>query len=532
MRKQFFYAALAIALMSSCSKDKDPGTITEPENPTPGVVDEDTPVAIELGIGNPSLVVTRGTGSVGDLEGDAKNLWNSQQLKVYMFPKNKIGTAYEATSPLANLAFKAPATGQSGKVIIADGTVPYYPMQDAFDFYAYHMDTETGNANPAAVIGDGNFTVTGKIDGTNDVMAAIASVSPTNQATLLTKYYEKTTAKTFKVDADGKTVVTDAGAALSDEEQVVLAKEIQKAFSSYAARRTIQPSLTFQHLLTRLKFNVKAGEASAAKDGYTTVDNQLPGHDFPDLSALTDEQKTKLNNGEIIDFAPTGTTNTDVDGAVYIQSINVLDQQDNVVLTFTPGTAPTFTDNAITAAATLPTCTPVFSVSDPSVAFTLMGRAATGADVTQPTSATDLVPTATEELASATPVGESMMIVPKQESFKIQILVMQYVITKEAIVGVGTADSPEFPAEYKWKLSQMTSTVKAPATMPDPAKGPSPIESTDKNEAGNFIFAASKSYNINITVYSYQKIEIDAILTGWIPGSDGEVNPGDDAFGE
>ena len=80
MKKQFFYATLAIALMSSCSKDNDPGTTTDPTDPTvPEVIDDTTPAAIQLGIGNPTIIATRGTGSVGDITGSNGNVWNGKE---------------------------------------------------------------------------------------------------------------------------------------------------------------------------------------------------------------------------------------------------------------------------------------------------------------------------------------------------------------------------------------------------------------------------------------------------------------------
>lgn len=76
MKKQFFYAAMALAVMSSCSKDNDPGNGNPEENNDKAV--------IALGVDVPTATVsTRGTGSVGDVAGD-QNTWNSQKLYIYM----------------------------------------------------------------------------------------------------------------------------------------------------------------------------------------------------------------------------------------------------------------------------------------------------------------------------------------------------------------------------------------------------------------------------------------------------------------
>ena len=67
MKKQFFYAAMALAVMSSCSKDNDPG-IGNPD-------DNNDKAVIALGVDVPTVTaLSRGTGSVGDVEGE-NNKW-------------------------------------------------------------------------------------------------------------------------------------------------------------------------------------------------------------------------------------------------------------------------------------------------------------------------------------------------------------------------------------------------------------------------------------------------------------------------
>lgn len=76
MKKQFFYAAMALAVMSSCSKDNDPG-IGNPD-------DNNDKAVIALGVDVPTVTaLSRGTGSVGDVEGE-NNKWNSQRLYIHM----------------------------------------------------------------------------------------------------------------------------------------------------------------------------------------------------------------------------------------------------------------------------------------------------------------------------------------------------------------------------------------------------------------------------------------------------------------
>ena len=52
MKKQFFYAAMAITFMASCTSDDT--VAVDPVNPTP----EESRVAIELGVNTPNIKVS------------------------------------------------------------------------------------------------------------------------------------------------------------------------------------------------------------------------------------------------------------------------------------------------------------------------------------------------------------------------------------------------------------------------------------------------------------------------------------------
>lgn len=80
MKKQFFYAAMALAVMSSCSKDNDPGIGNPEENNDKAV--------IALGLDVPTVTAsTRGTGSVATLpvtktHGTAKNCTSTWWIEI------------------------------------------------------------------------------------------------------------------------------------------------------------------------------------------------------------------------------------------------------------------------------------------------------------------------------------------------------------------------------------------------------------------------------------------------------------------
>ena len=79
MKKQFFYAALAIGMMSSCTSSDLPGN-QAPEEQLP----EEERVAIELGISSPNAKIeasTKGLGPVGSTDEDY-NKWQGEELKI------------------------------------------------------------------------------------------------------------------------------------------------------------------------------------------------------------------------------------------------------------------------------------------------------------------------------------------------------------------------------------------------------------------------------------------------------------------
>ena len=66
--------------------------------------------------------------------------------------------------------------------------------------------------------------------------------------------------------ADQQADIDKAGAGISEE----------NAYSAYAARRNVHPTLKFQHLLARFTFEIVAGSASGSNVNvdYITVDSK------------------------------------------------------------------------------------------------------------------------------------------------------------------------------------------------------------------------------------------------------------------
>ncbi len=491
MKKHFMYvAAAAIALMTSCTNEEVLEDIVTPENPNEVVDDGTTRMAIELGIADPTFTVsTRGTGTVGDIQGQTTNVWNGQPLGIFMVKKDSMILAQDQGSYIFDgMTFRAPVAQTVDKIVMyhASENVKYYPLQGAFDFYGYHLGNKIGetanvvanNAVTAPVFADDKLTatVTTTIDGTQDIMAGKAELTETQKGT--------TTQSGQLAEADYK-----------------------KAYSSWSARRDITPNIKFNHLLSRMVFQVTAGEDEAGLAHYASA-NQVEWHD---ATGKIDETTGTLDSANKT-FTSTATGETVAvmnDQAVYIKEIVVKNQKDSVVLTFN---APSTNQNAV-----------VLSTGDRNKDFTLMERN-TEAPAAGSTPETDgdsdinlstladlvaLTETAPANTTDKTRVGESMMIAPGQESFEVSITVRQYVQKYDD----PAIDGPSSLDKFAWEEKTMATTVKAP-------------EVTEDNNA----FAAGKSYNINVTVYGYQRIEITAKLAGWIAGGDVPVDPEEDAF--
>lgn len=242
MKKYFIFAAVATAgLFASCSSSDD--ALSQ----APNVVEnsEGRP-AISIGIGSPAGLDTRGTGTVGGV-GTSANAWHGQEINVFMFTKDATtkATTLDLTPGEAanshmynNLAMYTPGTTDnvipgmdvataSGEAMIKDGTINYYPLQGNFDFFGYHGDDAvTGAVDDSDA---DKWTVPFTIDGSQDLMSTKAAV---------------TSAEAALVGAD--------------------------FYSAKAARKGVQPTLTFKHLLTRLSFSVVAGNDAAAGTTTTT----------------------------------------------------------------------------------------------------------------------------------------------------------------------------------------------------------------------------------------------------------------------
>lgn len=231
-------AVASLGLLASCSSDDDLST---------GGNGKDGLQQIKIGMGVQANVATRGTGTVGAV-GAEKNKWAGQAVNVYMLNKGTLDLAKFGEDPIyENTVLTTPTDNASGIATEFVNDVPqykYYPTtKTAFDFWGYRLDdandttaTDQEGSATAAAIENNNFVpyISGdslligfKIDGTQDIMA-------------------------------GKAVPT--------EEEITKCGGADNIYSAFAARRDVQPNIKFEHLLSRLNFQVLDGKKTETTD--------------------------------------------------------------------------------------------------------------------------------------------------------------------------------------------------------------------------------------------------------------------------
>lgn len=239
MKKMFLFALAAAGMLTACSNDDTLGGNGEQN------VSEQQ---IRLGVAS-SKVQTRGTGTVGGMT-DAENVWAGQTLWVYMLQKGSMDLAYYKAPAVGGVAtpdvevfnnkkFTAPDAAnntKSGLATTADGTIAYYPVSGNYDFWGYRVDDAAG-ATPV-------------VKAVDDTGAAV-------EANVATK-------RVVDITIDGSQDIMAGKAVPSTDEVTKLGNYADNFYSAYAARKGVQPNITFNHLLTRFTFEVRAGSKATA----------------------------------------------------------------------------------------------------------------------------------------------------------------------------------------------------------------------------------------------------------------------------
>lgn len=235
-------AVASLGLLASCSSDDDLST---------GGNGKDGLQQIKIGMGVQANVATRGTGTVGAV-GAENNTWAKQTVNVYMLNKGTLDLAKFGDDPIyENTVLTTPADNASGIASELVGGVPqykYYPTtKTAFDFWGYRLD-------------DADATTAADQEGSATV-AAIKS----------NKFVPYTSGDSLLIgfNIDGTQDIM-AGKAVPTEEEITKCGGEDNIYSAFAARRDVQPNIKFDHLLSRLNFQVLAG-AESTTDANTGV---------------------------------------------------------------------------------------------------------------------------------------------------------------------------------------------------------------------------------------------------------------------
>lgn len=264
MKKNLFFAAIAVgASLVSCSKS---------ESVSNQIINDDSPVAIQLSLGNSiNAVATKGVGAIGStIDGSndgTENKWNGEDLYVYMFEKPEtsddelvLAKDGNTENPLfENLKVTAPTDGASE--LYANyknvGGPKYYPMvgTKTFDFFAYYIDDAAAISvdGVPSVSSDDNKTyyVNFSIDGTQDIMTAKAEPTQGQIDTYNTSAYKVTSYDVDQVSS--------------------------RIYSAYSARRGFQPTFSFEHQLVKLNFYVKPMRLKDANETFDGTNSTPTG---------------------------------------------------------------------------------------------------------------------------------------------------------------------------------------------------------------------------------------------------------------
>lgn len=223
MKKLFFYAVAALAMFASCKKTE----INETPSTTP--IDDGKPVAMQFGVNAPSFQVTKTKAAVNawaETEVNVFGLENSGEVYVKLID-NYPTTVIDADTPLEVYQEEASKT-------------PYYYTEGKiYDFFGYHAggaDLDGGASyDENGILTNNTVAYTVTFDGSNDIMYA-----------------------TTDKDED----------IMKDPTAQVMSKDV---YSAWAARRNVQPTLVFEHALTRFNFYIKGMNEKSEKVTIKTI---------------------------------------------------------------------------------------------------------------------------------------------------------------------------------------------------------------------------------------------------------------------
>ncbi len=202
--------------------------------------DNGVPVPVVVAVGDETVAYTKGSGAVDYDEGKQ---FKDADIYVYAFKRGTSFTSLASSSSKnclvdgsldsssSRLGRKAYYSGDDDYLTWADSDIYYPTGREPYDFYAYYIDKlSVSSSSVSRTASRISFPVT--IDGSSDLMSAKSSL---DESSLSSEQFS------------------------SVEKKLI----VQYAFSSYTARRGVDPVLKFSHHLSRLRFCLYPGSDKA-----------------------------------------------------------------------------------------------------------------------------------------------------------------------------------------------------------------------------------------------------------------------------
>lgn len=483
MKKYFLFAAVA-GMLASCSSESLTGSDPKIE-PTP----QEDLVPIEIGVASAQTKgITRGTGTTGGTDEtaatattDDDNIWRGEKIKVLMYKINQDGTPsfdfatdgatptpsnlYDATMSLVTplpaentnrgIAKEINAGNPYTASAVGDASykVKYYPSSGRFDFWGFYLGGDNAaspSADTSPTVALTDLTATCDDNTTTTPAKAVAFTIDGSQDLMVAKAATGTQNATAATDIVGNVPFT-AGQIADVTAKGSAGTIYASSYSAKSARGALQPDLVFKHTLSRLKFQVQAGTASAVGVQVKSI----KVHSMTDGKLIVAYNYTNGNisaansivwNDTKYDPANDFTTDTDGDGLYNYQDDDI----------YTPLTLQERSGDAMQA------LTP----------YTLVA-----ADVTTPKE-----------------IGEALLVAP-QKKYWVEI---EY-------------DATGVPAKDWINDSPAAAAV---TTNPTPITADIVRTSTDTS-SNPLAFAAGESYLVTITLYGPEEIKITTTLDAW-----------------
>ena len=242
MKKIFTFLATA-AMLAACAKE----TPQVPANDFSAPAENGGQVAVLFNSNVTASVQTKAQGGV--------DAWNgTQNLYIYGFQRVKGGIDYSATPFINNVVAVSPVEGAADNVLAVidetDNKPFYYVGNYTYDFYGYYVDdldidpiAEATGVRVPLVLTGGEDIMLAKADPAADVEKA-------------------RTNGTFTGDNSWNDLY---------------------AYSAYAARRGVQPSLVFKHQLVRFTFQITSGSEFEDDNRLTVTGLSVNARNVADL---------------------------------------------------------------------------------------------------------------------------------------------------------------------------------------------------------------------------------------------------------